>query len=83
MTALRPGCWNKPRPTAETMHMAQDGWFESHHNPDDTINMGWKYPQQRIARLVPVPFSMSTTCKYDKSATDAGCSGCEHGAKPW
>lgn len=60
------GCHNKPRPTAATTHQAQDGWLS--------------FEGSRLPNLVPVPFRMSTTCQYDKSATDPGCAGCQHGA---
>jgi hypothetical protein len=70
-----PGCWNKPRPTAETTHVGQAGW-------SPIFRDGFGAPC-RAPVLVDIPHRMSTTCQYDKSATDAGCAGCVHGAKLW
>lgn len=64
-----PGCWNKPRPTTSTTYTAQAGWRE-YEERGEVI---------RVPVLVLIPHRMSTTCQYDKSATDAGCSGCVHG----
>lgn len=66
-----PGCWNKPRPTAETTHVAQAGW----------LAVVSAVPS-RMPRMVTVPHRMSTTCKYDKSGSDPGCAGCQHGSAP-
>lgn len=65
------GCHNKPRPTAESTYPAQDGYI-------DAVKSAGGEPT-RLPRVVQVPHRMSTTCQYDKSATDAGCAGCQHG----
>ncbi len=74
--APRPlnGCHNKPRPTAESTYPAQDGWY-------DLRELRFGRPG-RVARTVAIKHTMSTTCQYDKSATDVGCRGCQHGSAP-
>ncbi len=68
------GCHNKPRPVAGAPLAVQDGYvagvfeYESGHT-------------DRLARMVTVPFRMSTECKYDATGTDKGCAGCQHQAK--
>jgi hypothetical protein len=61
------GCHNRPRPIAEAPVIVQDGWYSSVLHENDAI-----------PRLTAVPFRMSTECRYDASATDKGCAGCEH-----
>lgn len=61
------GCHNRPRPTAETTYPAQ---------------LGWEYwGLTREPRLVDIPHTLSTDCRYDLSAADGRCSGCVHAAK--
>lgn len=67
------GCNNKPRPTAETTYPAQDGYI-------DTVKTADLKPT-RLPLMVGVPHRMSTTCQYDKSETDKGCTGCAHGSQ--
>ncbi len=66
----RPGCHNKPRPTPETTHIAQDGWRE--------------YTERgipvRVPVLVEVKHRMSTECMYDVRTTNPGCAGCHQAA---
>ncbi len=63
---IRPGCHNKPGPTAETTHIAQDGWRT--------------YEERGAIVRVPVyagiKHVMSTTCQYDVKDSDPGCAGC-------
>jgi len=71
VTAPRPGCWNKPRPTEATTYIAQAGWDVSYEH-----RLSGPIPMSREPVLIDIPHRMSTTCKYDKSATDPGCAGC-------
>jgi hypothetical protein len=65
------GCHNKPRPTKESGYIAQGGWRE------------YKDQQGRPVKM-PVHVEVksafgTTTCQYDKSATDSSCKGCQWG----
>lgn len=62
------GCWNKPRPTADSFYMAQDGWDTQYVGSDDFEGTAW---------FVEVRNVMSTECRYDMSLEDAKCDGCE------
>lgn len=64
------GCHNRPRPTAETSYVAQAGWREYEERGEPV----------RVPVLVRIKHAMSTSCQYDKSATDSACGGCVHGA---
>ena len=61
---FRYGCHN--RSELQSGYWAQDGWI--HYGPD---GMSGSMP-----RWVWVPQTMSTTCRYDLSLTDAACDGC-------
>jgi hypothetical protein len=68
------GCWNKPRPTADSSHIAQFGWFGKKDGPLNTE----KHP---VYIEVKSAFG-STDCQYTiQHATDPHCSGCVHRAK--
>ncbi len=71
MTTLGPyGCWNKPRPQAWTTIPAHDGYTPPR---EQTTVIGYRTP-----KVVMIKHTMSTECRYDKSATDPRCAGCEH-----
>lgn len=64
-------CHNRPRPVAGAItHQAQDGW-RMHNIHDGAVTI-------RSAVPVDIRHVMSTDCRYDASATDPGCAGCEH-----
>lgn len=66
------GCHDQPRPTPETTYPAQRGW---NYSEDGTT---------RTPIIVRIKHAMSCECRYDKSATDTGCTGCKFigGAMP-
>jgi hypothetical protein len=66
-------CNNRPRPVADKPLLVQDGYVHSMFEYESGAT-------DRIDRMVQVPFRMSPECKYDASATDAGCAGCAHAA---
>jgi hypothetical protein len=66
-------CHNQPRPTAGAPLQVQDGY----HTGLFAYENG---SSDRIARMVTVTHVMSTECRYDGSARDPGCAGCQHAA---
>lgn len=64
------GCHNKPRPTTGTPIKVQDGYHAGMFSYESGAS-------DRLPRMVSVPYVMSTTCQYDKSATDTSCKGCQ------
>lgn len=68
------GCWNKPRPTADSYYMAQDGWDMEYVGPDDIDGRDWF---QGAAMFFEVKHAMSTECRFDMSLKDPKCEGCE------
>jgi len=73
VTARLNGCNGKPRPTAASTYRAQAGWLDGITDQGAPV---------RVPVYREIPHRMSTTCQYDKSASDPGCAGCHHGAKP-
>lgn len=67
---MKNGCNNRPRPAAGKPLLVQDGYVDNYSPIYATAT--------RTARWVFKPFVMSTECKYDASATDPGCAGCQH-----
>ena len=66
---IRNGCYDMPRPTAETSYLAQAGWgptYDNGHGP-------WRMP-----RYVEVKHVLSTECQYTKTTPDPRCAGCVH-----
>ncbi len=63
---IRPGCHNKPRPTADKEFTVQDGYTEYEERG---------YPV-RIPKYIRIKYRNSTECQYDMRATDAKCGGC-------
>lgn len=62
------GCHNKPRPVIGSRLVVQDGY-----------GYGAMFNNDRIARMVEIPFVMSEACQYTKMhATDKLCAGCIH-----
>lgn len=62
------GCHNKPRPVKGASVRAMDGYRVSYTAAKTgTMVICWK----------SIPFTMSTECQYDKSATDTSCKGCQ------
>lgn len=68
------GCSNKPRPEYGAPILVQEGWHQlPGAGEDGTIGI--------LARMVEVPYVMSTDCQYTKQhAADPHCSGCVHRA---
>jgi hypothetical protein len=68
------GCHGKPRPSAQSQHLAQSGYSD-----------GWRPEFAAVSRTpiwVKVPHVMTTDCQYTKMhASDPECSGCVHRAK--
>ena len=63
------GCNGKPRPHPDATYVAQAGWTE--------------YVEHGALARKPVLVGIKATfgaieCRYDLSATDACCTGCEH-----
>lgn len=77
-TAITYGCHNKPRPvTGAVTHQAQDGW----QYVDVLCAIPYESPRDeptRIPVMVDIKHTMSTECRYDASAKDARCTGCQH-----
>jgi hypothetical protein len=71
MTDFTYGCNNGKRPVANAPILVQDGWHTGIFDYEDGSS-------DRIPRMVPIPFVMSTECQYDASATDSACKGCAH-----
>jgi len=65
------GCKNKPRPTAESSYIAQDGWSEYEDRGAPVRVPRWK----RIFHI------MSTECVYTQTTPSPHCEGCEHRKK--
>lgn len=68
---VRPyGCHNKPRPVAGAVtHQAQAGWA--------VFRDGYNRPCP-VPVYIDIKHVMSTECRYDASAKDARCTGCQH-----
>lgn len=66
----RNGCWNLPRPTADTSYVAQAGWQDRH---------SWELNRpKREPVYVKVRHAMTTDCQYTKTTPDKACEGCCH-----
>lgn len=63
----RYGCHNRPRPTADSSYQTQNGY--------ETDFLGRRI--RPVYKAIKSAFG-TTSCQYDKSATDAACAGCEH-----
>jgi hypothetical protein len=71
------GCHNRPREPKPVL--VQRGWVEMGLHPNDSPT-GMR-ERVCLPRMIAIPFTMSTDCRYDKSATDNACAGCEHARK--
>lgn len=60
------GCHNLPR--EDKPLLVQDGW---HH-------MNYMGQPTRLPKMVLIPRVNSLDCRYEKRATDTGCTGCKH-----
>ena len=68
------GCFNKPRPTADSSYIAQFGWAH-------VRGPGAAARKEPIHTVVNAAFG-TTDCQYTLShAADPECSGCVHRAK--
>lgn len=64
------GCHNKPRPTEYSYYVAQVGWI---NKSTGVIGIAHREPVYK-----PIKSAFGTTsCQYDKSATDTSCKGCQ------
>lgn len=74
MSEFRYGCHNKPRPNANSTYIAQKGW---------SLALRDKF---RVPHRIPIFTDIksafgTTTCQYDASCHDKGCTGCTHAAE--
>ena len=72
---MRNGCWNRPRPTAETSYLAQAGWGEMYLTGQGVPHRNPVY--------VEVKHRLSTECQYTLTTKDVRCAGCAHEQKEW
>lgn len=71
--AVRYGCHSKPRPVAgKTQILVQCGY-------EDPVNENWGWFSKKPKYAYQL-HTMSTDCRYDKSAVDRQCAGCPHAA---
>jgi hypothetical protein len=63
------GCHNQPRPTPATSYIGQAGWRDMRDQFGAPV---------RSPVFVDIPHQLSTDCRFDRSASDVKCSGCEH-----